>query len=65
MSYWDARDSARDKNEQITTIDSDPARLFLMQPVMAQNMRCHGLFPQSDFQMLSKFHQGRGIYTFC
>lgn len=40
MSYWDARDSTRDKNEQITTIDSDPARLFLMQSVMAQNIRC-------------------------
>lgn len=53
MSYWDARDSTRDKNDQITTIDSDPARLFLMQSVMAQNIRCMLVSPQPDFQTLS------------
>lgn len=37
MSYRDARDSIRDKNGQITAVDSDPACLFLMQSVMAQN----------------------------
>lgn len=63
MSYWDARDSTRDKNGQITTIDSDPARLFLMQSVMAQNIRCI-VPPQPDFQMLSKFHQERRIYIY-
>lgn len=64
MSYWDARDSTRDKNDQITTIDSDPARLFLMQSVMAQNIRCM-VSPQPDFQMLSnsiKRERERNIY---
>lgn len=61
MSYWDARDSTRDKNGQITTIDSDPARLFLMQSVIAQNIRCI-VPPQPDFQMLSKFHQEKNMY---